>query len=69
MSWLAYCAPTKKNGIVASTPSAIAAARWLCHRRIASSSAAPISHAPTNEPKRPANTFSPTSCIAAMSSQ
>ena len=69
MSWFAYWAPMKKNGVVASTPSATAALRGPCQRRIASSSAAPINHAPTAEPKRPAKAWLPSSCIAPMSSQ
>ena len=69
MSWFAYCAPMKKKGQVASTPSVMLAARGPCQRRSAKNSAAPISHAPSIEAMRPANGVGPKSCIAAMSSQ
>ncbi len=69
MSWFAYWPPTKKNGVVASTASAIVATRGPCQRRIARNSDAPISQAPSAEPTRAAKTLLPTSWNAAMSSQ
>ena len=69
MSWLAYWPPTKKNGQVASTPRPMVAARAPCQRRSAKNKAAPIIQAPSIGAKRAANAFTPTSDIAAMSSQ
>ena len=69
MSWFAYCAPMKKNGQVASTPSVMAAARAPCQRRSATYRLAPSSQAPSIDAKRAVNALLPKSCIAAMSSQ
>jgi hypothetical protein len=69
MSRLAYWPATKKNGVVASTPSAHVAARGPCQRRATRTRAAPIAKAPTNGPKRAVNALTPPTAIAAMSSQ
>ena len=69
MSRLAYWAPMKKNGQVANTSKLRRASSGPCQRRTAKNSAAPITQAPTNGAKRALNGFTPSSAMAAMSSQ
>ena len=69
MSWLAYCAPTKKNGLVANASKPMPAVRDPCQRRKASHIAAPISQAPSVGPRRTAKWPTPKIAMPSMSTQ
>ena len=69
MSWLAYWPPMKKNGLVASSASAVPAVRASKRWRSDSQSAAPINQAPSAGASRTENGVTPNTDSPAMLTQ
>ena len=69
MSWLTYCAPTKKKGVVASTTRPTRATCAPCQRSRWARRAIAIAQASSEGPMRTAKSLMPNSRMDAMSNQ